>query len=147
MLKRPVTEIDGSEMRVTAAVAPSLQVCRVVPAVLVCLVVVACSGGTPPQAPAPAAVVNVYNWSNYVDPAVLERFTAETGIEVNYDTFDSTEAMEGKLAAGRSGYDVVVASTGSFPRQVRAGAYRPLERGRLTNFGNLDPVLMARVSG
>ena len=133
-------------MFVTAAAARSLQACRVLAVVLAGHVLAACSSGTSPQAPAPAAVVNVYNWSNYVDPAMLERFTAETGIEVNYDTFDSAEAMEGKLAAGRSGYDVVVASTGSFPRQVRAGVYRPLERTRLTNFGNLDPALMARLA-
>ena len=53
-------------------------------------------------------VLNVYNWTDYIDPAVLERFTAETGIRVRYDVYDSLETLEGKLLAGRSGYDIVV---------------------------------------
>jgi spermidine/putrescine-binding protein len=53
-------------------------------------------------------VVHVYNWTDYVDPKVLERFTAETGIKVVYDTYDTNEIVETKLLAGKSGYDVVV---------------------------------------
>ena len=55
-------------------------------------------------------VVNVYNWSDYIDPAVLEAFTKDTGIKVQYDTFDANETLETKLLAGKSGYDVVVPS-------------------------------------
>ena len=50
---------------------------------------------------APAAAqqrtVNVYNWSDYVDPKVLEEFTQETGIKVVYDTYDNNEIVETKL--------------------------------------------------
>jgi len=53
-------------------------------------------------------VVNVYNWSDYIDAKVLEDFTKETGIKVQYDTFDANETLETKLLAGKSGYDVVV---------------------------------------
>ncbi|MGO7422449.1 spermidine/putrescine ABC transporter substrate-binding protein PotF, partial [Rhizobium ruizarguesonis] len=53
-------------------------------------------------------VVNVYNWSDYIDSSILEDFTKETGIKVVYDTFDSNETLETKLLAGGSGYDVVV---------------------------------------
>ena len=53
-------------------------------------------------------VVNFYNWSNYIAPAVLEDFTRETGIKVVYDTFDANETLETRLLAGKSGYDVVV---------------------------------------
>src|SRR3974377_2223003 len=42
-------------------------------------------------------VINVYNWSDYIDPAVLEDFTKQTGIKVQYDTFDTNERMENKL--------------------------------------------------
>src|SRR5215212_4875032 len=55
-------------------------------------------------------VVNVYNWSDYIDPKVLESFTKETGIKVTYDTYDNNEIVEKKLLAGKSGYDVVVPS-------------------------------------
>ena len=52
--------------------------------------------------------VNVYNWSDYIDEEVLKEFTAETGIKVVYDVFDSNEVLETKLLAGGTGYDVVL---------------------------------------
>ncbi|MDP2732834.1 MAG: spermidine/putrescine ABC transporter substrate-binding protein PotF, partial [Hoeflea sp.] len=58
-------------------------------------------------------VVNVYNWSDYIDESILEDFTKETGIKVVYDVFDSNEVLETKLLAGSTGYDVVV-PTGTF---------------------------------
>jgi len=48
-------------------------------------------------------VLNVYNWSDYIDPAVLENFQKETGIKLNYDVYDSNEVLEAKLMAGGSG--------------------------------------------
>jgi len=81
-------------------------------------------------------VVNVYNWSDYIDESVLEEFTAETGIEVRYDVFDSNELLETKMLAGGSGYDVVV-PTGTFiSRQIEAGAFSKLDQSKLTNAGN-----------
>jgi len=101
--------------------------------------------GLPAAAQQP--VVNVYNWTDYIDPAVIERFTAETGIRVRYDVFDTLETLEGKLSAGRSGYDVIVPTTEpTFARLLRAGALRPLDMARLPNAANLDPALMARVA-
>ena len=55
-------------------------------------------------------VVNVYNWSDYIEPTVIEAFTKETGVTVNYEVMDSNELLETKLVAGRTGYDVVVPS-------------------------------------
>jgi len=92
-------------------------------------------------------VLNVYNWSDYIEAAVLERFTRETGIRIRYDVYDSLETLEGKLSAGRSGYDVVVpTSEPSFARLVRAGALRPLDRAAIPNWANLDAMLMQRVA-
>ena len=56
----------------------------------------------------PQRVVNVYNWSDYVAPGVIDDFSRETGIKLRYDTFDSNDTLETKLLAGKSGYDVVV---------------------------------------
>jgi len=93
-------------------------------------------------------VVNVYNWSDYVDPEMVQRFTRETGIRVRYDVYDSLETLEGKLSAGRSGYDIVVpTSEPTFARLVRAGALLALDRARIPNWGNLDAGLMRRVEG
>src|SRR5215510_13433803 len=52
-------------------------------------------------------VVNVYNWSDYIAPDVLQDFEKETGVKVNYEVMDSNELLETKLVAGRTGYDVV----------------------------------------
>ncbi len=92
-------------------------------------------------------VLNVYNWSDYIDPYAVARFTRETGIRVRYDVYDSLETLEGRLSAGRSGYDIVVpTSEPTFARLVRAGALRPIDRAAVPNWRNLDPVLMDRVA-
>ncbi len=104
-----------------------------------------------PLALAPAQAqnrtVNVYNWTDYIAPGIVERFTAETGIRVRYDMFDTLETLEGILSAGRSGYDVIVpTSEPTFLRLLRAGALRPLDPARIPNAANLDPALMARLA-
>ena len=91
-------------------------------------------------------VVNVYNWSDYIDPAMLEKFTAETGIKVNYDVFDSNEVLETKLLAGNTGYDVVVPSASFMERQIKAGVFRKLDRSKLPNWSNLDSEILQRVA-
>jgi putrescine transport system substrate-binding protein len=91
-------------------------------------------------------VVNVYNWSDYIDPKTLEQFTAETGIKVNYDVFDSNEVVETKLLAGNTGYDVVVPSASFLERQIKAGVFRKLDRSKITNWDKLDPEVLQRVA-
>jgi putrescine transport system substrate-binding protein len=99
--------------------------------------------------PAPAQnsrVVNVYNWSDYIDPKVLENFTAETGIKVQYDTFDANETLETKLLAGKSGYDVVVPTAYFLERQIQARIFQKLDKSRLKNLGNVWPEVAERLA-
>ena len=91
-------------------------------------------------------VLNVYNWSDYVDPTVLEDFTRETGIKINYDVFDSNEVLETKLLAGRTGYDIVVPSASFMQRQITAGVFQKLDKSQLPNLKNLDPEITQRVA-
>ena len=92
-------------------------------------------------------VLNVYNWTDYIDTKVIERFSAETGVTVRYDVYDSLETLEGKLLAGKSGYDVVVPTNEpTFSRLIAAKALRPLDRAAIPNWSNLDPALMQRVA-
>jgi len=82
-------------------------------------------------------VVNVYNWSDYIDESIIEDFTKETGIKVVYDVYDSNEILETKLLAGGSGYDVVVPSASPFMvRQIQAGVYQKLDKSKLPNITN-----------
>ncbi|MCY1707930.1 polyamine ABC transporter substrate-binding protein [Pannonibacter sp. SL95] len=91
-------------------------------------------------------VVNVYNWSDYIDDTILEDFTKETGIKVNYSVFDSNEMLETKLLAGGTGYDVVV-PTGSFlGRQIQAGVFQKLDKSKLTNSKHLWKDIEVRLS-
>lgn len=93
---------------------------------------------------ASAEEVRVYNWSDYIDEALLEKFEAETGIKLVYDVFDSNEVLETKMLAGSSGYDVVV-PTGTFlQRQIMAGAFQELDRSKLPNIGNMWDVVEKR---
>ncbi len=91
-------------------------------------------------------VLNVYNWTDYIDPAATARFERETGIRVNYDVYDSLETLEAKLLAGRSGYDVVVpTSQPTFSRLIAAGALRRIDWSRVPSRAGLDPRLMHEV--
>lgn len=91
-------------------------------------------------------VVNVYNWSDYIDETILEEFTAETGIKVVYDVFDSNEILETKLLAGNSGYDVVVPTATFLMRQIEAGVFQKLDKSKLTNLANMWDVILARTA-
>jgi putrescine transport system substrate-binding protein len=106
-----------------------------------------------PAAAAPAAietdaekVLNVYNWSDYIDPTVIDDFQKETGITVKYDVFDSNEVLETKLLAGSTGYDIVVPSASFLERQIKAGVFQKLDRSKLPNLKNLDTEITARVA-
>jgi putrescine transport system substrate-binding protein len=90
--------------------------------------------------------VNVYNWSDYIDPTVIEAFTNETGITVKYDTFDSNDTLETKLLAGRSGYDLVVPTGYFLERQIKAGVFQPLDKSKLPNIGNVWPEIARRLA-
>ena len=94
----------------------------------------------------PERFVNVYNWSDYIAPGVLEDFTKETGIRVRYDTFDSNDTLETKLLAGKSGYDVVVPTAYFLERQIKAGVFQKLDKAKLPNLANVWPAIAMRLA-
>lgn len=90
--------------------------------------------------------VRVYNWSDYIDEALLEKFQQETGIDLIYDVFDSNEVLETKMLAGGSGYDIVV-PTGTFlQRQISAGAFQKLDKSKLPNMENMWDMVADRTA-
>jgi putrescine transport system substrate-binding protein len=90
-------------------------------------------------------VVNVYNWSDYIDPTVITDFQKEYGIKVNYDVFDSNEVLETKLLTGHTNYDVAAPSGAFLARQIQAGVFQKLNKSLLPNWKNLDPEVMKKV--
>ncbi len=91
-------------------------------------------------------VVNVYNWSDYIDDKILEDFTKETGIKVVYDVYDSNDILETKLLAGKTGYDVVVPTNNYLARLIQAGVLAKLDKGKLPNLVHMDKELMGRMA-
>lgn len=90
-------------------------------------------------------VVHVYNWSDYIGETTLADFQKATGIKPGYDVFDSNETLEGKLLAGRSGYDIVVPTNHFLGKQIRAGAFQKLDKSLLPNLKNVDPELLKQL--
>jgi putrescine transport system substrate-binding protein len=101
------------------------------------------------SAPTPAApanteekVLNIYNWPDYVPDGMIAAFEKETGIKVNYDNFETNEALHAKLVAGSTGYDIVVPGTVFAKPQIEGGLLQPLDKSRLHNLANLDSAIM-----
>src|SRR3954447_6868893 len=108
---------------------------RVLP-LLVALAAATLLHSDPAAAQGRGRTVNVYNWSDYIDPAVIQQFTRATGIAVRYDTFDSNDTLETKLLAGKSGYDVVAPTAYFLERQIKAGVFQKLDKSKVPNLGN-----------
>lgn len=83
--------------------------------------------------------VTLMTWAEYFDPAVFEAFQQETGIRVLEDPFDSSESMTTKLLVGGSGADVVVVSESLIPQFIKIDILSPLDKGKLSQLGNIDP--------
>jgi putrescine transport system substrate-binding protein len=113
---------------------------------LIAVLAAAVSAVAASPASAQSRVVNVYNWSDYIDPDMLKLFTARTGIKVVYDTFDANETLETKLLAGKSGYDVVVPTAYFLQRQIMAGVFRKLDKSKLPNLTNIWPEIARRLA-
>ncbi|MCC7461901.1 MAG: polyamine ABC transporter substrate-binding protein [Gammaproteobacteria bacterium] len=90
--------------------------------------------------------LNIYNWSDYIDPSIVPDFEKEYGIKVRYDVFDSNEIVETKLLAGKTGYDLVVPSASFLERQIKAGVFQKLDKSLLPNLKNADADIYARVA-
>ncbi|MES2364034.1 MAG: extracellular solute-binding protein [Pseudomonadota bacterium] len=105
-----------------------------------------------PAGSAPAAVasteekiLNIYNWPDYIAKDMVVNFEKETGIKVNYQTFENNEALQAKLVAGNTGYDIVVPGAVFAKPQIDAGLLQKLDKTRLPNYGNLDAAIMGKL--
>jgi putrescine transport system substrate-binding protein len=91
------------------------------------------------------SVLNIYNWADYIDPALIEEFEREFGIKVNYDIYDSSEIVDTKLLTGHSGYDLVFHAASNSARLIPIGVYHSVDVSRLQNWHHIDPDLVARI--
>lgn len=90
--------------------------------------------------------LRIYNWKDYIDPTVVQRFESETGIKVDYHSY--TVAQEVYVALDGGGdFDLVVPSHFQLQRLINAGQLQALDSSKLENYHNLDPKLMASLAG
>ncbi|MDK3019238.1 ABC transporter substrate-binding protein [Pseudodonghicola flavimaris] len=92
-----------------------------------------------PLAVAAEGKLSIYNWGDYINPAVLEAFTAETGIEITLDTYGSNEEMLAKIQAGATGYDIVFPSVHMHDIMYQLGLLAKTDIGSAPGFANIDP--------
>lgn len=86
--------------------------------------------------------LHIYNWSDYIAENTIADFEKRSGIKVTYDVYDSNEVLEAKLLVGKSGYDLVFPTARPFvDRHIKSGIYQPLDKSKLSNLGNIDPVI------
>lgn len=100
----------------------------------------------PVAASAEAKILNIYNWPDYIAKDMVVNFEKESGIKVNYQTFENNEALQAKLVAGNSGYDLVVPGAVFAKSQIEGGLLMKLDRAKLTNYSNLDADIMGKLS-
>ncbi len=91
-------------------------------------------------------VLNLYVLNDFLAPDTLSSFEKLTGVKVRVSIYGTNEELEAKMLTGNSGFDVVFPSGPYFQRQIRSGAYLPLDKSKLPNLANLDPGIMSRAS-
>ena len=82
-------------------------------------------------------VVNLYNWGNYTSPELLEKFTEETGIQINVTDFDSNDTALARIRQGGHGFDLVVPSNTYVQTWINEGLVQPLDPAIVTDRGNI----------
>ena len=99
--------------------------------------------------PAAAQELQLYNWGDYTSPELIERFEAETGIEVTVTDYDSNDTALAKLQAGGHGFDLAVPSAPFVPVYVDLGLAQELDlRGQVADSGHeVDRGLRLRDGG
>lgn len=88
---------------------------------------------------ADAEVVNIYNWGDYIDPDLISKFEEETGYKVNYETFDSNEAMFTKIQQGGTSYDIAIPSEYMIEKMMEQNLLKPLDHSKIKGLDNIDP--------
>ena len=108
---------------------------------------VAAAPATPPvETNSEEKVLNIYNWADYISADMVANFEKETGIKVNYQTFENNEGLHAKLVAGNSGFDLVVPGAVFAKSQIEGGLLMKLDKAKIGNIGNLDPTIMSKLA-
>ena len=108
----------------------------IISAVMIICLFSGCGGSS-----APNGVVNVYNWGEYIDTDLITQFQNETGIKVNYKTFESNEQMYSVLKQGGVSYDVIIPSDYMISRLIGEDMLEPLDFNNIPNYSLIEDSL------
>ncbi len=86
--------------------------------------------------------LNLYNWNNYISDATVARFEASCNCKLVQDYYSDNEEMLAKLAAGASGYDLIVPTGNAVESLIKSKQLRPLDKRLLPNLKNIDPAYL-----
>lgn len=109
----------------------------IVLALTVCLSCTSCASSS--KATAANNTLTVFNYSNYIDPEILEQFTKETGIKVKYEEATTPEELYTKYTAGAITYDVLCTSDYMIERLINEGQAQPIDFDQMPNYANINP--------
>ncbi|MDR1559729.1 MAG: ABC transporter substrate-binding protein [Clostridiales bacterium] len=106
--------------------------------ILLALVCAVCLCSCAAGGNADSVTINVYNWGEYIGEGVVEGFTEETGINVNYDTYPTNEDMYAKLKSGGVNYDIAIPSDYMIERMINEDMLEKLDLNNIPNYAKID---------
>lgn len=98
----------------------------------------ACGGGK-------EKTLHLFNYGDYLDEKLIEKFEKETGITIKQDTFDTNEDMYEKVAGGAV-YDLIIAGDYTIEKMIKNDLLQPVDPAKLSNYENLDKDYMAKLA-
>ena len=87
-------------------------------------------------------VLHLFNWNNYIAPQTVKHFEKFCNCKLSQDYYSDNEEMLAKLAAGATGYDLIVPTGNAIDTLIRQGALMPLDKSLLPNLGNINPAYL-----
>ena len=90
--------------------------------------------------------LNIYNWTYYTPPTVIEKFEKEFNATIAYDEFPSNEDMYAKLKAGGSGYDIVFPSGDYVSIMIQQNMLEKIDKTKIPNLKNIDPAVLQKAT-
>lgn len=87
-------------------------------------------------------VLHVFNWNNYIAQETVERFEKTCKCKILQDYYSDNEEMLAKLAAGATGYDIIVPTGNALETLIKQNALRPLDKSLLPNLKNINPAYL-----